>query len=258
MGLPGAGKSTAARTFVEQGYERLNRDEDGGSLRGLLPALDRRIGSGCPRMVLDNTYVSRRSRASLIQLATKHGFPVRCIWLSTSLEDAQVNAVSRMVARFGRLLGPEEMREIKDVSAFGPTVQFRYERELEPPHPAEGFSRIETIPFERTREASFTNRALIVWVDGVLGRRRTSGSLDVEVFAERGEILRRYQEDGWRVLGLSWQPQIAEEVLTVEEVDTGFVRHFSEESGPRTMPFPSCSPPPDRPSSPSERPSERH
>jgi histidinol phosphatase-like enzyme len=224
MGLAGAGKSTAARTFVEQGYERLNRDEDGGSLRGLLPALDRRIGSGCPRIVLDNTYVSRRSRAPLIQLATKHGLPVRCVWLSTSLEDAQVNAVSRMVARFGRLLGPEEMREIKDVSAFGPTVQFRYQRELEPPRPAEGFSRIETIRFERTRDASFTNRAVIVWVDGVLGRRRTSGSHDMEVFAERGEILRPYQEDGWRVLGLSWQPKIAEEVLTVEQVDTGFVR----------------------------------
>ena len=147
-----------------------------------------------------------------------------CRVLATSLEDAQVHAAARMVARFGRLLGPEEEREIHDVRAFGPTVQFRYQRELEPPRPAEGFSRIETIRFERTRDASFTNRAVIVWVDGVLGRRRTSGSHDVEVFAERGEILRPYQEDGWRVLRLSWQPQIAEEVLTVEQVDTGFVR----------------------------------
>jgi aryl-alcohol dehydrogenase-like predicted oxidoreductase/histidinol phosphatase-like enzyme len=221
MGLPGAGKSTAARAFVEQGYERLNRDEYGGSLRGLLPALDRRIESGCSQIVLDNTYVSRKSRASLIQLATRRGLPVRCVWLSTSLEDAQVNAASRMVARFGRLLGPEEMRRIKDVSAFGPAVQFRYQRELEPPHPSEGFSRIDTIGFERTREASFTNRALIVWCDG---RRRTASSDDAEVFEERGEVLRRYQEAGWRVLGLSWQPEIAEQVLTVEQVEAGFAR----------------------------------
>jgi hypothetical protein len=41
MGLPAAGKSTAAHTFVERGYVRVNRDETGGSLRGLLPANDR-------------------------------------------------------------------------------------------------------------------------------------------------------------------------------------------------------------------------
>src|SRR4029077_1041955 len=110
MGLPGAGKSTLASTFVDRGYERLNRDEGGGSLRGLLPALDRLIESGCSRIVLDNTYVSRKSRAALIHAAAKAGLPVRCVWLSTSLEDAQVNAAQRMVAKFGRLLGPEEMR----------------------------------------------------------------------------------------------------------------------------------------------------
>jgi aryl-alcohol dehydrogenase-like predicted oxidoreductase/predicted kinase len=174
MGLPGAGKSTAAGKFVENGYARLNRDEGGGSLRGLLPSLDRLIESGCSRIVLDNTYVSRTSRAALIQSATKHGLPVRCVWLSTTLEDAQVNAAWRMVSKFGRLLGPEEMRQAvkHDVSAFGPAMQFRYQRALEPPDPAEGFSRIEAISFERTRAATFDNRALIVWCDGVLSRSR--------------------------------------------------------------------------------------
>ena len=226
MGLPGAGKSTAARTFVERGYARLNRDEDGGSLRGLLPALDRLLGSGCSRIVLDNTYVSRKSRAALIQSAANRGIPVHCVWLSTSLEDAQVNAASRMVATFGRLLGPEEMRQAvkRDVSAFGPAVQFRYQRELEPPHPSEGFSRIDTVPFERARDASFTNRALIVWCDGVLTRGRTMSSDDVEVFAARGEVLRRYAQEGWRVLGLGWQPAIAEEAVTAEQVEAGYSR----------------------------------
>ena len=75
MGLPGAGKSTMARRFVDQGYERLNRDEDGGSLRGLLPALNRLIESGSSRIVLDNTYVSRKARGALIQAAAKRGLP---------------------------------------------------------------------------------------------------------------------------------------------------------------------------------------
>src|SRR5262245_12625206 len=41
MGLPGAGKSTLAQTLVERGYTRLNRDDAGGSLRDLVPDLER-------------------------------------------------------------------------------------------------------------------------------------------------------------------------------------------------------------------------
>jgi aryl-alcohol dehydrogenase-like predicted oxidoreductase/histidinol phosphatase-like enzyme len=226
MGLPGAGKSTAARAFVERGYARINRDEDGGSLRGLLPALERLVGSGCSRIVLDNTYVSRKSRASLVQAAGHAGLPVRCVWLSTGLEDAQVNAAWRMVTRFGRLLGPEEMRDAvkHDVSAFGPAVQFRYQRELEPPHVSEGFSAIENVPFERARDRSFTNRALLVWCDGVLIGSRTAPSDEADVCVERGAILRRYAEEGWRVLGLGWQPEVAAGTRAVEQVETRYAR----------------------------------
>ena len=235
MGLPGAGKSTMARTYVEQGYERLNRDEVGGSLRGLLPALDLLIESGRSRIVLDNTYVSRKARGALMQAATKRGLSVRCVWLATSVEDAQMNAAWRMVETYGRLLGPHEMRVRSgagakpDATAFGPGVQFRYQRELEPPHASEGFSRIETIPFERMHDPSFTNRALIIWCDGVLsrsvsGQRVPVSPDDVEVFPERGEVLRRYAADGWRLLGLGWQPEIAEEVLTADRAEAGYAR----------------------------------
>jgi aryl-alcohol dehydrogenase-like predicted oxidoreductase/histidinol phosphatase-like enzyme len=229
MGLPAAGKSTAARALVEQGFARVNRDEAGGSLRGLLPAVDRLIESGHSRIVLDNTYVSRKSRQAVIQLAARHGLAVRCVWLSTSLEEAQVNAAWRMVSTFGRLLEPEELRRTaaQDVTAFGPGVQFRYQRELEPPDPSEGFSRIDTVPFERTRDPAFTNRAVIVWCDGILGRTRLP-SRDAgeafEAFAERGTVLRRYAADGWRLLGLDWQPGIAEEVVTREQVEAGLGR----------------------------------
>jgi hypothetical protein len=51
MGLPAAGKSTAAHKFVQRGYVRVNRDETGGSLRGLLPAVDRLVASDRTRSV---------------------------------------------------------------------------------------------------------------------------------------------------------------------------------------------------------------
>jgi aryl-alcohol dehydrogenase-like predicted oxidoreductase/predicted kinase len=225
MGLPAAGKSTLARTLETQGYARLNRDEDGGSLRQLLPALDRAIETGSTRLVLDNTYVSRTSRAAVVQAAAKHRLPIRCVWLSTSLEDAQVNAATRMLAKYGRLLGPDEIRQTtkKDVNAFGPTVQFRYQRELEAPIEAEGFSQIDTIPFERRRDPSYTNRALVVWCDGVLRAGRSSESA-LEIFTARGEVLRRYHTDGWTICGLSWQPEVAEHTMTIEQADMSFMR----------------------------------
>jgi hypothetical protein len=212
MGLPGAGKSTVAGTFVEKGYARLNRDEAGGALRGLLPGLQRLVEEGRSRIVLDNTYMSRASRARVVQAATQLGLPVRCVWLSTTVEDAQVNAVTRIIANHGRLLGPEEMKQAvkRDVSAFAPNVQFRHQRELEPPGPAEGFAGIETVPFERTRDAAMTNKAVIVWCDQSL--------------ASHAAVLRRYHEDGWRLLGLAWRPEIADGTLTTEQVDAEFTR----------------------------------
>ena len=231
MGLPGAGKSTVAESFVARGYDRLNRDNAGGSLADLLPELDALIASGSSRIVLDNTYASRKARAGVVGTASKHGLPVRCVFLSTGIEDAQVNSVSRMMARYGRLLGPEDIRSMskRDVSVFGPGVQFRYQRELEPPHPSEGFLQIEVMPFERRRDPAVSSRAVLLWCDGVLRRSRAGARTpfsaeDVEVFEGRAGVLRSYQIEGWRLLGLSWQPEIADETMSVEEVEAGFAR----------------------------------
>ena len=45
MGIPGAGKSRVAEDYVARGYVRLNRDERGGTLRGLAEALDEKLSS---------------------------------------------------------------------------------------------------------------------------------------------------------------------------------------------------------------------
>ena len=231
MGLPGAGKSTVAETLAADGYIRLNRDETGGSLRGLLQMFDDAVRSGSRRIVLDNTYVSRKARGAVVQAARQQGLPIRCVWLSTSIDDAQVNAASRLVSRYGHLPGPEELRQFgrHDVAAFGPAVQFRYQRELEPPDPGEGFSRVDVIPFERRHEPTFVNRAVVVWCDGVLlgsrsGRRVPVSMSDVEVFVDRAAVLRRYHDEGWKIAGLSWLPEIAAQSMSRADADAIFDR----------------------------------
>ena len=237
MGLPGAGKSTLARTFVARGYARLNRDEVGGTLAGLLQPLDRLLAGGHRRVVLDNTYLTRRSRALVLQAASRHRLAVRCIWLTTGIDEAQVNAASRIVSRDGRLLSPEEMREARKhgVAAFAPGVLFRCQRDLEPPDATEGFAAIERVPFARATDPSFTNRALILWSDGVVARSRSGARAptsadDVHVEPDRAAILRRYATDGWRVLAMSWQPEIAAATRSDADVRATFA-HICELTG---------------------------
>ena len=231
MGLPGAGKTTLSQRFVADGFLRVNRDEEGGTLRDLVPAVSRALDGGTSRIVLDNTYVTRKSRAEVIRAASERGVPVRCTWLSTSVDEAQVNAASRLVSRYGRLPDEAELRALskKDPGAFTPGVQYRYQRELEPPEPSEGFSRIDVVPFERRIDPAWVNRAVIVWCDDVLlrslsGQRTPVDRHDVTVLESRAATLRRYQDDGWRVLGLSWQPEIAGGTRSADDASAVFAR----------------------------------
>ncbi|HTJ83049.1 MAG TPA: aldo/keto reductase, partial [Polyangiaceae bacterium] len=95
MGIQGSGKSTLARDWVTHGYERLNRDERGGSLKALAAALDARLAAGGERFVLDNTYPTRASRAEVIHVAERHGAAVRCIHLEAPPWVAERNVVRR-------------------------------------------------------------------------------------------------------------------------------------------------------------------
>jgi aryl-alcohol dehydrogenase-like predicted oxidoreductase/predicted kinase len=214
MGLPAAGKSTLAQALVAEGYYRLNRDDAGGTLRSLLPALSRAIETGATRVVLDNTYGTRKTRAEVIQAAATHGLPVRCVWLSTSLEDAQTNAAWRLVSRYGRLPSDDDLARLRqsDVAAFLPSAQFKYRRELEPPDASEGFSRVDVVPFVRRLDSAFVHRAVIVACDDVA---------DLEPLASP---LRELGKAGYRLLGMSWRPEIGEGRDSEDAVKAMFAR----------------------------------
>lgn len=151
MGIPGAGKSGVAAEYVERGYERLNRDERGGSLRDLATALDEALAAGSRRVVLDNTYLTRAARSHVIETAARHDVSARCIWLDAPLAQAQVNVVERLLDRFGSLPSPEELDELSrtEPGIMPPTRQMRALRELEPPVEDEGFATVERVEFVR-------------------------------------------------------------------------------------------------------------
>jgi HAD superfamily hydrolase (TIGR01662 family) len=156
---------------------------------------------------------------------------VRCVWLSTSVADAQVNAVTRIVERYGKLLDVDELasHRKRDPAALPPMTQFRYQRELEEPDVSEGFARVDVVPFERRADPSRAERAVLIWCDGILVRSRSnqrapSSADDLVVDVGRAATLRRYAEEGFRLLGLSWQPDIADGKRTAADVDAVFAK----------------------------------
>jgi aryl-alcohol dehydrogenase-like predicted oxidoreductase/predicted kinase len=151
MGVPGAGKSRLATELTARGYLRLNRDERGGTLRGLAEELRAALASAAQNVVLDNTYLTRAGRNDIVEAAAAHGLSARCIWLDTPLAQAQINLVERLLDRFDGLPSPEELKAAarSKPGLLTPTQQMRAFRDLEAPSDDEGFASIERIAFER-------------------------------------------------------------------------------------------------------------
>ena len=89
---------------------------------------------------------------------------------------------------------------------------------------------MDAVPFARRSSSGPVSRARsIVWCDGVLypAARADRGPrvrMDVDVFGDRADVLRRHQAEGWLLLGMSWQPQIAEEKVNAADVEATFAR----------------------------------
>jgi hypothetical protein len=222
MGMPGAGKTSIAIEMEAEGYSRLNRDLRGGSLADLVPELDAGLASGRRRWVLDNTYPTRRARNEVIETAWERGVLVRCVWMTTSVADAQINAITRMIEVLGRLPSVDEIRARgKDDPRFlGPDAQFRYERTVEPPVLDEGFIAIDQRAFVRRPMPNATARAMVFDYDDLV---ETHSGAAAPV-AGRAEELAQLAADGWLLFAHAWRPQVAQGKVSLESVQGEFTR----------------------------------
>lgn len=231
MGIQGAGKSELVESYVEAGYARLNRDLIGGTLDGLVPRLEQLLAAGQTRVVLDNTYSTRTSRAPAIAMARAYGIPVRCRHLKTSTSDAHINIVQRMLARYGVPLGPDEMKMFRkaDPNLPPPVALQKYAASFEAPNLDEGFGAVDEIPFVRRVDETHTEKGLLLDVDGTL-RRTLSGEFyprdpqDQEILPQRREVLERWIEAGYRLFFISNQGGIAAGQVSHDAVQAGLYR----------------------------------
>jgi HAD superfamily hydrolase (TIGR01662 family) len=233
VGYNAAGKTTLVKEFTDAGYHRINRDELGGSLEDQVGHARRAFKSGknvpglagkAKYIVLDNTYPTIESRESIIALGRELGIPVRCVWLQTSFEDAQLNACLRMMQRKGRVLMPEEFKG-QGPNLFPPVALFAFKNKWEnkkkkEKHPGKqdpkkehGFSAVDKRKFVRTWPAEFKNKAVIFDYDDTL--RRSTGpnpwpedESHVEILPGRKQKLASLVADGWLLLGVSNQSAV--------------------------------------------------
>lgn len=231
MGIQGAGKSERVGSYVEKGYARLNRDILGGKLDDLIPRMHQLIQSGQRRIVLDNTYPTRISRAPVAMTARSFGIPAICQFLNTPLHEARINVVLRMLARYGRPLGPDEMKAYSktDPNLPPPAALKKWQDGFEHPHIDEGFSQVDVIPFSRRHDPAHQHKALLLDVDGTL-RRTRSGEIyprhpdDVELLPGRQAILKRYVEEGYQLFFISNQSGVASGKVTQAAVEASLLR----------------------------------
>jgi len=231
MGIQGAGKSSEVARYLDRGYARLNRDQLGGELDDLIPKLAEMLASGQRRVVLDNTYATRVSRYPVIRTAHAHGVPVRCRFLATPIDEAYANVVLRILERYGKLLGPDELKALAkdDPNLPPPAAMARWAASFEAPYADEGFSAVEAIPFVRRVDPQVTGKGLLLDVDGTL-RKTRSGEIfprdpdDVELLPGRREVLKRWVDEGYRLFFVSNQSGVASGTVTSAAVEAAFAR----------------------------------
>jgi len=102
MGFPASGKSSLSDEYIAKGYVHLNRDKAGGRVRDLLPAFEQALKDG-KNCVLDNLFATIEGRKPFLEMAKRYGIPVTCLWMGTSIEDAQLNSLNRMWERYGTI-----------------------------------------------------------------------------------------------------------------------------------------------------------
>jgi aryl-alcohol dehydrogenase-like predicted oxidoreductase/predicted kinase len=200
LGMPAAGKSTLAAEYAARGYVRLNRDERGGTLLELARAVDDALAGGTTRVVVDNTYPTRASRAPISEVARRHGATLRAVVVAPPIELAQAFGAARALARTGRLDDPKEIL---------PGAQFRWRRAYEPPRTDEGFAAIDDhVP---ARPQRGTRPGLIVELDGVVWRGRPNTPDEIELVPDAAAGLAAWRDRS--VAGVLWRPGAAPEAI---------------------------------------------
>jgi len=220
MGCMASGKSSLARHFVDKGYVYLNRDKNGGKVNDLVPLMDKVLKEG-KSVCVDNTHPTVKSRKEFLHTAIINKVNIHCLYMTTSTEDCLYNAASRMIERYGKILSPEELKNHKDPNMFPPGVIMNYKKMFEMPTVQEGFTSITEVKFDRLTNSKYNKKALFLDYDSTLRKTKSGAKFpthpdDIEILPNRKEIIQKYVDQGYILLGVSNQSGVNKGDLSEE------------------------------------------
>ena len=226
IGPTGTGKSSIAQKYIDRGYIHLNRDTEGGGTLDLIPKMSMALSIG-HSVILDNTHLTPERRVPFINAAGD--VPVNGFVLKTSKADAQVNIVTRLIKMGVDPMDLEAIKAHNSPNVYGSAVHFMHYKSFIAPTSEEGFASITYKDFERVIDPSYTNKALLVDYDNTLrisggDKKYPTHPDDVILMAGRTEVLKEYQEEGYKILGVSNQSGVGKETFTYKEAEACFDR----------------------------------
>jgi HAD superfamily hydrolase (TIGR01662 family) len=153
------------------------------------------------------------------------------IHIATPIDEARVNVVHRILDRYGRLLSPEEFKELSktDPNLPPPAAMASYAASFEVPSLAEGFSIIDEVPFVRRPEPTHQNKGLLLDVDGTI-RETLSGDFypktpeDIRLLPNRREVLLEWIDRGYQLFFISNQSGVSSKKVSQTAVEACFDR----------------------------------
>lgn len=234
VGYPASAKGTLAKSYA--GYIVLNRDSVGGSVLNLVPKMVNEIKAGHD-VVLDNTHAVLNDRTPFIQAAKNAKANIHCIWLDTSIEDCQINALMRMWERYGKIFFDDnDLKAVAgDDNMFPPAVLFSFRKRFEKPNIDEGFSTLTRQKFVRHWPADFNGKGLFLDYDSTLRRTLGGGKWptdpsQIEILPKRTKVLQRYLDQDYKLFGISNQSGIGAGTMTEAQAIACF-DHTNEQLG---------------------------
>ncbi len=235
IGFQASSKSTFANKLLNK-YPKntviLSRDIEGGAIIDLLPKIETHIKNK-KTIILDNTHLTKESRAPFINIAKKNGIPIHAIYMDTTIEDCQIRTIKRMYEKYNQIFftgkAPKNHPATKDPQIFPSSVLFTSRKKLEIPSINEGFDKIKImkIPPPKWDGRIYRKKAIFFDIDGTL--RKTEHLInkyptkpsEVILIRPREEMinkLEQFRNEGYLLFGISNQSGIAKKNVSEEDV----------------------------------------
>lgn len=235
IGFQASTKSTAAKEILSNVPNAviLSRDIEGGTVESLVPKAKALLQEG-KVVIIDNTNLTKKTRALFIELAKTENVPVDGQYFKTTIEDCQIRHLKRMYEKFGEIYQTGvRPNSKKDPHCFGSVVLFKARKDLEPPTKAEGFTKLimRQVPPITWDTDIYKNKALFLDIDGTvrksehLPNKYPTHPDEVELIhpvEKMREKLESYRSKGFQLIGVSNQSGIAKGIVTQEQVDEIF------------------------------------